>query len=143
MLRNHRPVTGLEAKFSLEFAVASSLVARSVGLAELTDTFVNQPAVQRLMGRVKIQAVDGERCPHEPVFALHDRIEIELTDGRVLPSGDLRFARGNAMLPLKPADLRAKFLDCTRDAQDIDAEALFDRLNRLHELPRVAQLFRG
>jgi len=31
MLRNHSPATGLEAKFSLEFAVASALVARSVG----------------------------------------------------------------------------------------------------------------
>jgi 2-methylcitrate dehydratase PrpD len=143
MLRNHRPVTGLAAKFSLEFAVASSLTARSVGLAELTDRFVNQPGVQRLMDRVRIQAVDGERCPHEPVFALNDRIEIELTDGRVLASGDLRFARGNAMLPLKPADLKAKFLDCTRAARDLDAEAVFERLNRLPELPRIAQLFHG
>lgn len=143
MLRNHRPVTGLEAKFSLEFAVASSLVARSVGLAELTDNFVNREAVQQAMTRVTIHAVDGERCPHEPVFALHDRIEIELHDGRVLNSGNLRFARGNAMLPLKPADLRAKFLDCTREATDIDTLAVFDRLNQLRDLPQVSQLFRS
>jgi hypothetical protein len=47
------------------------------------------------------------------------------------------------MLPLKPADLKAKFLDCTRAARDLDAEAVFERLNRLPELPRIAQLFHG
>jgi aconitate decarboxylase len=30
MLRNHAPVTGLEAKFSLEFAVAASIVSRAL-----------------------------------------------------------------------------------------------------------------
>ena len=143
MLRNHRPVTGLEAKFSLEFAIASSLVARSVGLGELTDGFVNQPAVRSTMERVRITAVDGESCPYEPVFALNDRIEIELADGRVLDSGNVRFARGNALLPLKMSDLRVKFLDCTSAASDIDGPALFDRLSHLRDQPRVAALFRA
>jgi aconitate decarboxylase len=142
MLRNHRPLTGLEAKFSLEFAIASSLVARRVGLAELTDGFVNQPEVRALFERVTITAVDGERCPYEPVFGLNDRVEIELNDGRVLGSGDVRFARGNAMLPLAPEDLRSKFLDCTREASDLDAPAVFDRLSNLRGVPRVATLFR-
>ena len=39
MLRNHAPRTGLEAKFGLEFAVTSALVARKAGLRELTDEF--------------------------------------------------------------------------------------------------------
>jgi 2-methylcitrate dehydratase PrpD len=37
MLRNHSPKTGLEAKFSMEFAMAAALVAGRVGLAELTS----------------------------------------------------------------------------------------------------------
>jgi 2-methylcitrate dehydratase PrpD len=143
MLRNHRPVTALEAKFSLEFAIASSLVARQVGLAELTDGFVNQTEVRALFERVTITPVDGERCPHEPVFGLNDRVEIELNDGRVLSSGDIRFARGNAMLPLAPEDLHLKFLDCTREAGDIDGPAVFDRLSNLRGVPRVATLFRS
>lgn len=141
MLRNHRPVTGLEAKFSLEFAIASSLIARRAGLAELSDGFVGRPEVRALFERVRITAVDGERCPYEPVSGLNDRVEIELHDGRVFDSGDVRFARGNAMLPLAPGDLRAKFLDCTSEARDIDAAAVFERLSRLHELPSVASIF--
>lgn len=37
MLRNHDPKIALEAKFGLKFAMASEMVARRVGLAELDD----------------------------------------------------------------------------------------------------------
>ena len=113
MLRNHAPVTGLEAKFSLEFAVASALVAGKVGLAELTDEFVAQAPVRAAMAKVRTATVDTS-CPIEPVFALTDRVVIELKDGRTLDSGEIRFARGNAKLPLKDEELKAKFLDCAR-----------------------------
>src|SRR5208282_1111534 len=54
VLRNHTPQTGLAAKFSLEFAMASGLVAQRVGLRELTDTFVQRDDIQKLMQRVEI-----------------------------------------------------------------------------------------
>ena len=48
MLRNSRPQTGLEAKFTMQFAMAAALVARKVGLSELTDEFVRRPEVQAI-----------------------------------------------------------------------------------------------
>ena len=132
MLRNHSPVTGLEAKFSLEFAVASALVAHKVGLAQLTDTFVAEAPVREAMGKVKIATVDTS-CPIEPVFALTDRVVLELRDGRKLDSGEIRFARGNAKLPLKEEELKAKFLDCAGGADHLDAGALYHDLVRLGE----------
>ena len=132
MLRNHSPVTGLEAKFSLEFAVASALVAREVGLAQLTDKFVAAAPVREAMGKVKIATVDSS-CPVEPIFALNDRVVLELRDGRRLDSGDVRFARGNAKLPLKGEELKAKFLDCTAGADYLDAGALYRALAKLGE----------
>ncbi len=139
MLRNHSPVTGLEAKFSLEFAVASALVAGKVGLAELTDGFVGQDAVRALMPKVRI-AVDDSQCPLEPVFALNDRVEIVLKNGTTLDSGDIRFARGNAMSPLNDSDLRAKFLDCAANAEHIDAPALYARLTDLRSVAKLRAL---
>ena len=47
MLRNSRPKTGLEAKFSMQFAMAAALVARRVGLSELTDGFALRPRCKR------------------------------------------------------------------------------------------------
>ncbi len=111
MLRNHAPVTGLEAKFSLEFAVASALVSRKVGLAQLTDAFVGEAPVRDAMGKVNISTADTT-CPIEPIFALTDRVLLQLRDGRTLDSGDIRFARGNAKLPLQANDLKVKFFDC-------------------------------
>jgi len=132
MLRNHAPVSGLEAKFSLEFAVASALVRRKVGLAELTDGFVAEAAVREAMGKVRIAAVDT-KCPIEPMLALTDRVVLELQDGRKLDSGEIRFARGNAKLPLKGEELKAKFLDCTAGVDALDAGALYQALNTLGE----------
>ena len=136
MLRNHAPRTGLEAKFSLEFAVASALVARKVGLKELTDEFVARPQVRDVMTRVKTSTTDT-RCPIEPVFALTDRVALELNDGRRLDSGEIRFARGNAKLPLDGAELKAKFFDC---AAGLDVASLYARLDALEDLASVRDL---
>ena len=129
MLRNHQPHTGLEAKFSMEFAVAASLVRGKVGLNELSDAFVQEPAVKEAMSKVKISTVDTQ-CTIEPVFAMHDRVQIHLHSGAVLDSGDIRFARGNAMLPLQGLDLQTKFLDCVQSAP-LDGSALLKKLNAL------------
>lgn len=139
MLRNHSPRTGLEAKFSLEFAVASALVARRVGLTELTDGFVAAPAVRDLMRKVRIATVETS-CPIEPVFALHDRVEVVARDGRSFDSGDIRFARGNAKLPLADTELRAKFIDCAASAGHAEAEVLYEQLAALQRLPRLRAL---
>jgi 2-methylcitrate dehydratase PrpD len=129
MLRNHQPQTGLEAKFSMEFAVAACLVSGKVGLTELSDDFVQHSAVKDTMGKVKISTVDTQ-CNIEPVFAMHDRVQLQLHNGTLLDSGDIRFARGNAMLPLRDADLQAKFMDCVQDAP-LDGAALFSQLSDL------------
>lgn len=139
MLRNHSPLTGLEAKFSLEFAVASTLVARKVGLAELTDSFVTAPAVRELLVKVKTSTSDTP-CPIEPVFTLNDRVVIELKNGQTLDSGEIRFARGNAMLPLRDVELKAKFLDCTSSSADLDQTALYKRLSGLMQLQSLREL---
>jgi 2-methylcitrate dehydratase PrpD len=127
MLRNHAPQTALEAKFSLEFAIASALVARAVGRAQLSEEFVNSPTVREAMKTVEISTVDSA-CPIEPTFAYSDRVRIRLNDGGMLDSGEIRFARGNAQLPLGEDELKAKFFDCVAGAEHIDAAALYARL---------------
>jgi len=139
MLRNHAPVTGLEAKFSLEFAVASALVARSVGRRELSDEFVGRREVRDAMTKVTTATVDTH-CPVEPIFAYTDRVVIELADGRKLDSGEIRFARGNAKLPLKPGELRTKFMDCAAGVEGLDAAALYERLDCLDAVENLRTL---
>jgi aconitate decarboxylase len=137
MLRNRTPTTGLEAKFSLEFAVASAVVARSVGLGELTDGFVGRPEVRALFPKVSITTRDT-RCPIDPTFAETDRVILRTTKGEVLDSGEIRFPRGNAHNPMAAPELHAKFADCTRGWNG--GGLLLEQLSRLETLPALSAL---
>lgn len=146
MLRNHRPQTALEAKFSIEFAVASALTAREVGLRQLSDEFVQAPQVQHQFSKVQT-VINDEPCPLEPAFALHDRVQIQLVDGRTLDSGDIRFPLGNALNPMSSDALRAKFLDCVETGVQsgarlaVSGEALYERVSQLRSLACLRELF--
>ncbi len=81
VLRNHQPSTGLAAKFSIEFAMASAIVARRVGLRELTDEFVQRADIQALMRRVATTTTT-DYDPDLPGAAPADTVCIELGSAR-------------------------------------------------------------
>src|ERR1700723_3724026 len=83
VLRNHEPDTGLSAKFSMEFAMASGIVAKRVGLRELTDEFVQRPDIQALMRKVEI-VTTTQYDPDLPGAAPEDSVRVELTNGRTI-----------------------------------------------------------
>lgn len=139
MLRNHRPVTGLEARFSLEFAVAAALVARRVGLAQLDDAFVARAEVRALLERVAIVTTDTV-CAAEPTLAASDRVVVETTDGRRLDSGEVCQTRGGLAAPLADGELRTKFMDCTAALAPARREQLYGQLMALDDLDDVACL---
>jgi 2-methylcitrate dehydratase PrpD len=142
MLRNHAPQTDIEAKFSMEFAMASALVARRVGLAELSTEFVRRPEVRSAMTKVRTRTTNTVAAD-DPGFAASDKVEIELVDGTHLASPDIRFARGHWQLPMKTEELWAKFSDCTAQELDEDAaEALFANLQALDRIGDLRALRR-
>jgi 2-methylcitrate dehydratase PrpD len=139
MLRNARPRTALEAKFSMQFAMASALVARSVGLAQLTDEFVRSPAVQSLIPRVAI-ATTTETLAGS-AFAESEVVEITPTSGRNVASEPIVYAKGSQQRPLARDELREKFLDCIGDAlPGSDAGAAFEKLMNLERLSGTSEL---
>jgi 2-methylcitrate dehydratase PrpD len=140
MLRNHRPATGLEAKFSMEFAMAAALTVRQAGLAQLSDGFVRRAEVQSLLPRISL-TVNEEPSADDPAFASYDRVRVRLADGRELASPEMRFARGHWAMPLKEGELWTKFRDCTASAlADGAAERLFAALQSVERLPSLRRL---
>lgn len=139
MLHNHAPKTGLEAKFSMEFAMASALVARRVGLSELSDEFVRSPEVVEAMRKVRCTVAHESmvgRPDSEP-----DTVEVELTNGESLHHGPVLFARGSWQQPLTTEELHAKFADCVSGRIDrARADELFRSLIGLRALPNVRDL---
>ena len=141
ILRNHRPQTGLEAKFSIEFAMAAALAAGRVGLAELSDPFVLRDDVQRLMARVRVEPM-AESGGGESVFSPFDQVRLRLKDGRILAGARVEVARGDRIQPLSREELWIKFEDCLaygRHGSDA-ARKLFDALDRLEEVDSAAAL---
>jgi 2-methylcitrate dehydratase PrpD len=142
ILAQHRPQTGLEAKFSIEFALAAALVARRVGLREVTDAFVRRSDVQALLQRVRIDTTD-EADPDMPTFARYEQVTVELVDGTRLTSPPIYQARGSARAPFTHEELWDKFHDCTSMSLAMsDAQRLFDRVQHLERVASVADLLR-
>jgi hypothetical protein len=91
------------------------------------------------MTKVKVEE-DPSICPIEPAFSMNDRLRIKLKSGLQIDSGDIRFSRGHARLPLGPGELKQKFLDCCSEARDLDANRLFDMLASIETLPDMSAL---
>ena len=139
MLRNSRPQTGLEAKFSMQFAMASALVARKVGLAELTDGFVRRPEVQAIFPRVSLTATDATM--EGSAFAPADSVEITTKSGETHKSGPVEYAKGSHQYPLSLDELYDKFADClgaqyqeAKKSRAFENLMIFDRLNGAGDL---------
>jgi 2-methylcitrate dehydratase PrpD len=139
-LRNSNPQTGLEAKFSEEFAMASAVVHGKVGLQELTDAVVQQPELRALFGRVKVKTVE-EFDPDDPVFSPTEDVVVRLKDGRQLDTRGIRYAKGHAKRPLSSDELWTKFSDCAAaQASPEQAWGLYSRLSNLAGLGSVAEI---
>ena len=128
ILRNQQPQTGLEAKFSMQFAMAASILAGRVGLAELTDGFVQRKDVQALQRKVTI-APDDRPDPNRSGAAPYDLVVIETNDGRRLESARITDERGSPQLPLSADELWVKFENCLAIGNpSLSARAIFDAL---------------
>ena len=133
MVRNHQPKNAFEAKFSMEFAMASSLVARAVGLAQLTDAFVERADVQGLIPRVSIATT--KETMNGSAFAPSEAVEIRTKKGDVFNSGPVTHAKGSAERPLSRGELQDKFDDCIGD--DLGAKAKSNAFEKLMNIERL------
>ena len=128
VLRHHRPESVTEARFSVEFAVAAALLHGRLGLREVTEETLQNPALRAFLPGVKVRTVDT-RCTVDPSFAYHDEVVLEHVDGRLLHSGPIRFARGHAQLPLQEADILAKLRGCAPEGNDAVVDDVLRRID--------------
>lgn len=139
MLRNHDPKTGLEAKFSLEFAMASAVIARRVGLKELTDAFVLRDDVKAVMRKVRVSTTD-ERMDDMP-FAPDDRVSVNLSGGGKLVHEPVVRPKGSWQKPLSDTELRDKFMDCAgTEWSDERSRLLFEQFGQIGEVGSLREL---
>jgi 2-methylcitrate dehydratase PrpD len=108
-LIHHRPDSGLQGKFSLEYAAAAALLDGYAGFASFTDAAVRRDAARRLAGLVEAKLDPGGSWLLDGELAA----EIHLDDGTVLRASQ-QFPPGSPARPPTPGQLRAKLADCVR-----------------------------
>jgi 2-methylcitrate dehydratase PrpD len=106
-LIHHRPDTGLQGKFSLEYGAAAALLDRYPGFASFTDEAVRRAAARRLVSLVETVLLPGgdwlldgelQATIHTGNGAVHDAV--------------LRYPPGSPARPPSPDQVRAKIADC-------------------------------
>jgi 2-methylcitrate dehydratase PrpD len=112
-LIHHRPTTGLQGKFSLEYAAAAALLAAYSGaypgFDSFTDAAVGRDAARRLVGLVETKLDPGGS------WLLDGELEAEIHtgDGTILRASQ-QFPPGSPARPPTADQLQAKLADCVR-----------------------------
>jgi 2-methylcitrate dehydratase PrpD len=109
-LIHSRPTTGLEGKFSLEYALAATLLDGRPGFDSFTDDAVARQAARDLVDRVRVTATPGG----DGLLSGTTIIDLALDDGSLLHA-ELDLPPGAPTRPPSPADLQAKIADCAGD----------------------------
>ena len=108
-LIHHRPASGLQGKFSLEYAAAAALLDAYPGFDSFTDAAVRREAARRLVSLVETKLDPGGSWLLDGEF----EAEIHTGDGTILRARQ-QFPPGSPARPPTAAQLQAKLADCVR-----------------------------
>lgn len=95
---------GLEAKFSIQYCVATALMYGKVGFTHFSRESVLRPETQALMKKVRI-------TPRDDLGGFGSEVVVRTSD-RGEFSSRLLEAKGSAKFPLTESELLQKFVDC-------------------------------
>ena len=138
MLHHANPQTGLEAKFSIEFCLASVLLERDPGIHEFTTEYVTAPTTREQTKKVtrafEPNLFGGEYANYAA------RVSLTTVDGEAL-SNEMIHAPGSPNNPLSAERLRAKFDECAMDVlSEEDANAAYDAISDLESAGSLDRL---
>jgi len=113
-LIHHRPTTGLQAKFSMEFCMAILLLEGKADQTDFTDAVANRRDVQEMISRVRFYtAPEAEKAGYDKMTTI---LKITLKDGRII-SGRADFGKGSPTNPMSYDEVAEKFLGCAAFAE--------------------------
>ena len=140
-LFHHRPRRALEAKFSLEFCLATLLLEGNLGLAHIRDDFVGRSDVQEMIGLVDYSPfsdAEAEAGDHTLVTSF---VEINLKDGRGV-SGRIDYGKGSKANPMSDKEVAEKVRLCAEFAAwpRSRADAVIEMVAGLEDLADVGGL---
>lgn len=143
-LLHHRPKTGLQGKFSMEFSLAIILRDGMAGLAAFTDATVQQPDIQAMIAKVDYQAYGDEEAQAGEFTNVTTLLEVTLRDGRRLEErADI--CKGSTDDPMSFQEVADKVREgaAFRGAKPSSVEAIVERVEQLERLESISSLGRA
>ena len=146
-LFRHHPKTGLEAKFSMEYAVSILLVEGKAGLQQFSDAVVQRPDVQAMIARSRFY-VDPDYDKRgrneeslQSTLVEGNLIKIYMKDGKVI-TGTSTFAKGSPQNPMTYDEVAEKFRGNAEFAKwpRQKAESVIGMVKSLERLPDLSKL---
>ena len=138
-LLHHRPMTGLQGKFSMEYCMSILLLDRKAGLVEFQDKVVQRPDVQEMIKRVNFY-IDpvAENAGLDKMTSI---LKITMKDGKVF-SGRAEFAKGSPSNPMSYDEVADKFRGCAEFAKwpTAKAESVIASVKSIENLTDVSKL---
>ncbi|MFC6993445.1 MmgE/PrpD family protein [Haladaptatus sp. GCM10025707] len=129
------PETELEAKFSMEYALACGVASDRIGLATFEPATIRDPTIQQVRERAVFEV--DESLPYKSNLAT---VTLTTTAGETYEA-TLEEPPGTPNNPLTEAELRAKFVDCaTRAVEESVAADTFERLLSLRDQASVRDI---
>jgi 2-methylcitrate dehydratase PrpD len=138
-LIHHQPSDALQAKFSMEFCMATLLVYGKAGLNQFRDEVVRRPEIQAMIERVHFGVNPiAEAAGYNKMTTI---LDLHLKDGRTI-SGRADFGKGSPMFPMGFDDVAAKFEDCASFARwpAEKRDAIVSAVRKFEEIPDARTL---
>jgi 2-methylcitrate dehydratase PrpD len=138
-LLHHRPTTGLQGKFSMEYCLSILLLDRKAGLNEFQDAVVQRPDVQEMVKRVNFY-IDPE-AENAGLDKMTSILRIHLKNGKVI-SGRAEFAKGSPANPMSYDEVADKFRGCGEYAKwpTAKVESVIQSVKSLENLSDMKKL---
>lgn len=140
--RYRSPETPLQAKFSMEYCLASALVRGRLGLPDFDPPAIAAAPVRTLMERIRVDVHPSLSGEDGVTFSAPAIVEIDLVDGRTLAK-EVWKMRGHPKNPVPASVIEEKFIACAERVLEGAAVAAAAAILRdLHQADSVRPLIR-
>jgi 2-methylcitrate dehydratase PrpD len=142
VLIHHRPKTGYQGKYSLEYAVAAAIFDKKISFETFTDDEVNRPELQAFLEKVRCEVRSDSEWEATRLHPWNHCAEviIRLKDGSEVSASE-PCAKGYPDRPLSAEDIVDKYkLFATPVLGAEAADTLGDKVLKLEEQTNVADV---
>lgn len=139
-LRFPEPANEMEARFSMEYAIALAVTKGTLKLGDFDAGAIGDPKIRAWLPRVSMSLASPEPLPIADNGREPAEVRLKLNDGREL-THFMQHAKGVLQNPLSQDEVWSKFDDCVGGAIDsATARSIRQQLEHFENLERVAGL---